>query len=302
MRKSVVIKQNADKQMRLRASARHKRIVLWLMIPLFGAVCALIISVANNSAQGLISAYKKDSEQNKAEAARYATIAAKKRAEAAAIASMKAATSTTGTTERDVAAAKQTEPATTATCGVNDPSNITVVINKKHCFSPLDWAPSDLASIDGTFLRQVAADQMQRMQQAAAADNISFTVASAYRSYADQQSTYNYWVQVNGSAAVADTVSARAGYSEHQTGLAADLKVGTCALECFSTTAAYTWLTQHAADYGFINRYPANLSDITGYAPEAWHWRYVGAATALDMEAKGIQTLEEYLGISGGSY
>lgn len=240
MRKSVVIKQNADKQMRLRASARHKRIVLWLMVPLFGAVCALLISAANNSAQGLISAYKKDSEQNKAEAAHYATIAIKKRAEAAAIASMKAATSTTGTTERDVAAAKQTEPAATATCGVSDPSSITVVINKKHCFNPLDWAPGDLASIDGTLLRSEATNYMQQMQQAATVANAGFTISSAYRSYANQQSTYNYWVQVNGSAAVADTVSARAGYSEHQTGLAADLKVGTCALECFSTTAAYT--------------------------------------------------------------
>lgn len=137
---------------------------------------------------------------------------------------------------------------------------------------------------------------------AAVAAGLGFDLSSAYRSYSDQQVTYNNWVRVNGSQAAADTVSARPGYSEHQTGLAADLKVGGCALECFANTAQYTWLTQHAANYGFIQRYPVGLTSITGYSPEAWHWRYVGVATATDMKAKGIQTLEQYFGITGGDY
>lgn len=143
---------------------------------------------------------------------------------------------------------------------------------------------------------------MTNMIQDATAAGQGFDLSSAYRSYDNQVTTYNTWVTVNGSAALADTVSARPGYSEHQTGLAADLKVGSCVLECFGTTSTYTWLREHAATYGFIERYPQGLSDITGYAPEAWHWRYVGPATAQDMKQKGIQTLEQYFGISGGSY
>lgn len=187
-------------------------------------------------------------------------------------------------------------------CGVDNPASLTVVINKKHCFNPLSWAPGDLASVGGYPMRAEAANQMIAMMNAASAAGAGFDLSSAYRSYANQATTYNNWVAVNGSQAAADTVSARPGYSEHQTGLAGDLKVGSCVLECFAGTAQYTWLTQHAAEYGFIQRYPAGLTSITGYAAEAWHWRYVGVATALDMKTKGIQTLEQYFGVTGGDY
>jgi D-alanyl-D-alanine carboxypeptidase len=140
------------------------------------------------------------------------------------------------------------------------------------------------------------------MMNDAAASGNGFALSSAYRSYANQVATYNNWVAINGSAAAADTVSARPGYSEHQTGLAADLKVGSCVLECFGGTTQYAWLQAHASDYGFIERYPDGLTSITGYSPEAWHWRYVGPITAKDLKTKGIQTLEEYFGISGGDY
>lgn len=143
---------------------------------------------------------------------------------------------------------------------------------------------------------------MATMMNAAALAGTPFDMSSAYRSYANQVATYNNWVAVNGSQAAADTVSARPGYSEHQTGLAADLKVGGCALECFGSTSQYQWLKQHAADYGFIERYPQGLTSITGYSPESWHWRYVGTNIAQDMKAKSIQTLEQYFGISGGDY
>ncbi len=192
--------------------------------------------------------------------------------------------------------------ATPTNCGVDNPASITVVINKKHCFNPLSWAPSDLVSVGGYPMRAEAANQMIAMMNAAAAAGAGFDLSSAYRSYANQVTVYNHWVAVNGSQAAADTVSARPGYSEHQTGLAADVKVGSCALECFRGKPAHVWLQANAHTYGYIERYPPGLSSITGYSPEAWHWRYVGAGVAQDMKAKGIQTLEQYYGISGGDY
>lgn len=203
------------------------------------------------------------------------------------------------------AAAKKTQPAgttATTTCDVTNPDAITVVVNKKHCIKPSRWAPSDLTLLSGYQLRNVAATHLQAMMDAAAAAGLPFGLTSAYRSYDSQVVTYNNWVAVNGSQAAADTVSARPGFSEHQTGLAADLKTDGCVLECFAGTAQYTWLTQHAAEYGFIERYPPNLTAITGYSPEAWHWRYVGKEVATAMKTRGIQTLETYFGISGGDY
>ena len=211
--------------------------------------------------------------------------------------------------EKDAAEAKKkaaAKPAGTAPatpkCDVTNPSSITAVLNKKHCFSPIDWAPTDLVTIKGYPLRHEAASQLQALMNAAQAEGLQIDISSAYRSYADQQSTYRYWVNANGSQAAADTISARPGYSEHQTGLVVDLKVGSCYLECFGSTAQYTWLTQHAADYGFIRRYPDGMTSITGYSPESWHWRYVGVAVAKDMKAKGVETMEKYFGISGGDY
>ncbi len=229
-------------------------------------------------------------ERKKLEAARKAEAEAKAKAEAEEAA------------RKAAAASQPSGTATARSCDVTNPAAITVVVNKKHCFSPISWAPSDLASVNGYLLRAEAANQMLAMMNAAAAAGVGFSLSSAYRSYSDQVTTYNNWVAVNGSQAAADTVSARPGYSEHQTGLAADLKVGSCALECFKGTAQYTWLTEHAAEYGFIQRYPDGLTSITGYSPEAWHWRYVGVSTATDMKAKGIQTLEQYFGVSGGDY
>ena len=60
------------------------------------------------------------------------------------------------------------------------------------------------------------------MQSAAANDGISLSVISGYRSYSRQNTIYNNYVSRDGKAK-ADTYSARAGHSEHQTGLAADV-------------------------------------------------------------------------------
>lgn len=186
-------------------------------------------------------------------------------------------------------------------CTVNNPGSITVVINKKNCFSPIDWAPALFEMVGPFYLRPEAASNYIAMRDAAAAQGIVLDISSAYRSYAGQVGTYNHWVSVNGVAG-ADTVSARPGYSEHQTGLVVDLKTTEGALENFTGSAAHNWLRANAANYGFIERYMPGMTSITGYAAESWHWRYVGTAVAQDMKAKGITTMETYFGVPGGDY
>ncbi|MNC65163.1 D-alanyl-D-alanine carboxypeptidase [compost metagenome] len=86
------------------------------------------------------------------------------------------------------------------------------------------------------------------------------------------------------------------GHSEHQTGLAIDLSGtdGKCAAEsCFAGTKEANWLADHAAEYGFIIRYPEGKQAITGYMYEPWHVRYVGKDIAASIAERGI-TLEEY--------
>ncbi len=285
-------------------SRTHRRVVLYLVVIAFTSVCALFLAYANsqqlrearavaNSQQKTFAALDKQLAETLAR-----RVAEAKKAEAAA----KAKADEDSALRAQQSTANPSGTLATATCSTQSPDSITVVINKRHCFSPLEWAPPDLTSFNGFLLRSEAAAQLRAMTDAASLAGMSFEPSSAYRSYANQVVTYNNWVAVNGSQAAADTVSARPGYSEHQTGLAIDLKAGGCTLECFGSTAQYQWLLAHASDYGFIERYPSGLTSITGYSPEAWHWRYVGTATAKDMKQKGIQTLEQYLGIAGGDY
>lgn len=183
-----------------------------------------------------------------------------------------------------------------------DPNSIDVVINKKRCFSPIDFVPNDLVSYQGFVISAKILPHLDAMFQAAAAAGIPLSITSSYRSYRNQVATYNHWVQVNGSYEAADRVSARPGYSEHQTGFTIDLSAGGCSLECFKDTSQYKWLKKNAHTFGFIERYPVGYEKITGYSPEAWHWRYVGKEVATDMKTKGVQTLEEYWDIKGGNY
>ncbi|MDB5118765.1 MAG: hypothetical protein JWQ79_4257 [Mucilaginibacter sp.] len=192
----------------------------------------------------------------------------------------------------------------------NNPESIDVVVNKKHCMQPVTYIPGDLVTVvdsqgSSYLLSAKAAPSFKAMSDAATADGESFYLTSSYRSYSDQVSTYAYWVNTSGKAG-ADTYSARPGYSEHQTGLAFDVAAtvngNNYVLSDFAKTSQYQWLQAHAADYGFIQRYYAGSESITGYEAEEWHYRYVGVAVAKDMQTKGIKTLEQYWGISGGDY
>lgn len=137
------------------------------------------------------------------------------------------------------------------------------------------------------------------MLKAAQADGINLYVCSPYRPYSTQKSYFDKKVKQvieNGTPAdqaeaVAAQSVARPGTSEHQTGLAADF---VRASSKFDSMPAFTWMKEHAEEYGFILRYPEGKTDITGIKFESWHWRFVGINTAKEMNDLGL-TLEEYV-------
>jgi len=152
-------------------------------------------------------------------------------------------------------------------------------------------------------VRKVTATALEQMFAAAKQQGIDLMLSSGYRSYAYQVSLYNGYVQTQGQA-TADTQSARPGYSEHQTGFAADIEPVSkeCEVDpCFGTTPEGIWLAANAYKYGFIIRYTAADQKITGYEAEPWHIRYVGTALSTELHSTGVQTLEQFFGISGGA-
>jgi D-alanyl-D-alanine carboxypeptidase len=192
---------------------------------------------------------------------------------------------------------------------LDDPTSPWVVVNKLRPitdgsnYSPPDLVnlPDDMPNPNGHQLRAGAAAALEEMFHAAANEVGTQLVAqSGYRSYNSQVNAYGYYVDQLGVAG-ADLTSARPGYSEHQTGMAMDIldTSSGCSVDgpCFGSSASGIWLAENAYRFGFILRYPADKTDVTGYEYEPWHFRWVGVDLATEMHNQGVATLEEFFGL-----
>jgi zinc D-Ala-D-Ala carboxypeptidase len=139
-------------------------------------------------------------------------------------------------------------------------------------------------------LRRVAARALQRLFAAARADGVPLAGVSGYRSEARQRQLFDAQVRRRGYA-MAVRLSAQPRHSEHETGLAIDVSGadGVCqATSCFAGTPAARWLAVHAAEHGWIVRYPAGQEQVTGYIHEPWHLRYLGRRLARAVADSGL--------------
>ena len=155
------------------------------------------------------------------------------------------------------------------------PEGLVNLYEQRHSFR--------LASSD-IYLARECYEAMERMFAAAEAEDMNgFIVTSGYRTYARQAEIF---------AQSEPGKAQEPGASEHQTGLAFDVTAETNG--GFESTPQYGWLMNHAHEYGFIQRYPANKVDETGISYEPWHYRYVGTEAATIIHKKNI-TLEEFV-------
>jgi len=186
-------------------------------------------------------------------------------------------------------------PTPTSTPGesIDRADSIWVVVNKQRPLNPIKYKPL----MDKTLnLAKPAADGYRLLKAAVTkAGKGSLCLNSGYRSYNTQVNTYNTDVKRYGKT-VAENLAAHPGYSEHQTGLAAD--VSTTALGCritkFGSSAASAWIAANGWQYGFIVRYPNGETVTTGYQYEPWHLRFVGVELATKMHDQKITVLEKF--------
>jgi len=168
---------------------------------------------------------------------------------------------------------------------------------------PSTYAPPDLVSTSeaglsgGGQVREVAIADLMAMADGAKAAGNPIAVQSAYRSFSQQKTTFDYWVSVDGYQG-ALKVSARPGHSEHQLGLAIDFRSdgggppwsgGDWAL-----TPAGAWMKANAWTFGWVLSYPKDRFDTVCYSYEPWHYRYVGRDLAARIHASKL-TVREYL-------
>lgn len=127
-------------------------------------------------------------------------------------------------------------------------------------------------------------DNFILMFKAAKKEDLTLIINDSYRSYEEQEKTNRRY---------GDSYSARAGASEHQTGLAIDVVTYEADGDNFDQTKEFEWLSNNAHKYGFILRYPKNKEYLTGYDYESWHYRYLGVDLATKVYESGL-TYDEY--------
>lgn len=119
---------------------------------------------------------------------------------------------------------------------------------------------------------------------------------SGYRTMKEQQRIYAQSMRDNGPIYTRKYV-ALPGCSEHQSGLAIDLAEKAEQIDFiaprFPDEGVCLQFKRRAAQYGFIERYPAGREHITRIAHEPWHFRYVGYPHSVLMRELEL-TLEEY--------
>ena len=164
------------------------------------------------------------------------------------------------------------------------------------------YIPSDLVLIDkndsisAICIKSDVNLALNKMIKAAKDDGHVIKVSSGFRSYTTQKAILAQNIKdgnKNASIAVA-----KPGHSEHQLGVAVDLTSPSINNENdakkFETTKEAKWLKDNSYKYGFIQSYPEDKEDITGYMYEAWHYRYVGIDIAKEIYDSG-QTVNEFL-------
>lgn len=183
-----------------------------------------------------------------------------------------------------------------------------VVVSKKY------------ANREGMYLHKDTYAAFQKMYEAALKDGVELTIISATRNFEAQkriwEAKWNGERLVKGNENLAKTTpdpkaralkillySSMPGSSRHHWGT--DLDINDLSLEYFEQPEGkkmYSWMEQHAAEYGFCQPYsPKGASRPQGYEEEKWHWSYLPVAKPLtDLAARHLK--DEYItGFLGAS-
>ena len=179
-----------------------------------------------------------------------------------------------------------------------------MVLANRSSVLPGDFTVAETATVGEAVVDARIAEALRQMVNDAAAAGVKLKPTNGYRSIARQQELWDARVKtlMEGGLSQADAetkaidYTSAPGTSDHNTGLGLDIVSEDHPAKDagFAETAAAQWLVEHAADYGFILRYPSDKTEATGMDYEPWHYRYVGSEQAHKIKESGL-CLEEYL-------
>ncbi|MDP1688579.1 MAG: D-alanyl-D-alanine carboxypeptidase family protein [bacterium] len=158
---------------------------------------------------------------------------------------------------------------------------------------PLNYSPSSLLDISDMVktvgvicLREDVVSYVTAMFKDAKYDGVEFMISSGFRNPEIQKYLYDFWIRIAGVEAL-DAI-AKPGLSEHQLGSAVDLtdkSINFRSVDAgFENSAGGKWLKKNGYKYGFINSYPKDKKEVSGFKYEPWHWRFVGINTSKNWQ------------------
>jgi len=171
-----------------------------------------------------------------------------------------------------------------------------MLINKYHGVSE-SFIPENIVDVPNKYgnnekLNEETLNSFIKMSNdCKASTGYQLFVNSGYRDYESQEKTYNSYLKLYGKKYTEDYVT-HPGYSEHQTGLAVDIKAESNTV--FANSKESKWVLENAYKYGFIIRYKKEYENITGVKYESWHYRYVGLEIAKYIHDNPM-SYEEYV-------
>ena len=147
------------------------------------------------------------------------------------------------------------------------------------------------------YLVDEVAKNWKKLKKYMTQNGYNIDISSGYRSYEYQEKLIEKFIQNRGLEETLK-IAAIPGTSEHQTGLCLDYEKfyyenGKIMSSLSESDIEFKIVKDIAHEYGFILRYPKGKENITGYAYEPWHLRYVGKKIAKEIYESDI-TLEEY--------
>ena len=189
----------------------------------------------------------------------------------------------------------------------DDPSVYLVLVNKKHPL-PDDWESKvQIDRVQNSLGEELQIEHRTyenflKLREALLREGVQVELDSVYRSVAEQQAIWDEWsADPELGEEYCQQYLAVPGFSEHHTGLAVDIFIMKNGEEIRDNDDMIADVEDFAkvhallAEYGFILRYPQGKDDITGYAYEPWHLRYIDdTRIAREIQQNGL-TLEEYL-------
>lgn len=171
--------------------------------------------------------------------------------------------------------------------------------------------PPHLTHKSNIYLRKEALEALEAMARAAAADGVELNVVSAMRTWSHQKRIWDgkwdspRFMGFVGAERAEEILrySSMPGSSRHHWGTDVDLNaLENSYFETGTGLALYTWLVEHAAEFGFVQVYGDMSNGRTGYQEEKWHWSYWPLASGFLDCYLALRPADGFSGFEGSHY